>query len=362
MSKRTKKSERGDNKPARSKHTHRTAPDPQSAASLRTAQQGAGGKELANLPLPPSRAEMERTMAGLKALFDKQGFVSLDAANAFMEQATGMSLDEFDEPENDDPRYLAQQLAYDAMEAPSDKQASRLAREALTLDPDCVDALAILAELTRSPAKRLLLFEEAVKVGEKSLGKDFFAENKGHFWGMLETRPYMRAKKGLADELFYARRPIEAMRHLEEMLELCPGDNMGARFDLMETYLMADHLEQALDLLSHYPEEFSAIWNWSAVLIHYLRRDFDAAARSLAQARKQNRYVEPYLSGKRKTPDELPEFSVFGKESEAVICAKRLGPPWSLHPVALAWLIFGGHPGDGRYCGILTDAKGNRKS
>ena len=300
---------------------------------------------------------MERTMAGLKALFDKQGFVSLDAANAFMEQATGMSLDEFDEPENDDPRYLAQQLAYDAMEAPSDKQASRLAREALKVHPDCVDALTIVAELTRSPTKRLLLFEEAVKVAEKLLGADFFAENKGHFWGMLETRPYMRAKKGLVDELLNARRPIEAMRHLEEMLELCPGDNMGARFDLMETYLMTDHLEQALDLLNRYPEEAGAIWNWSAVLIYYSLRDFDAAAQALDVARRQNPYVEPYLTRKKKLPPEQPEFYEFGKNSEAVICADQLIGPWSLQPVALAWLIFGGRPGDGRYSGILTDAK-----
>jgi tetratricopeptide (TPR) repeat protein len=296
-------------------------------------------------------------MAEFQAIFEKQDFTSLDDARIFMEEAAGKSLDVFDEAENDDPCYLAQQLAYDAMEAPSDREASRLAREALKIDPDCVDALVIVAELTRSPTKRLFLFEEAVKVGEKRLGEDFFAENEGHFWDILETRPYMRAKKGLADELIHARRPLDAMRHLEELLKLCPNDNMGNRFDLLGTYLISDHLDQALELLNRYPEGFSAIWNWSAVLIHYLRRDFDAATEWLARARKQNRYVEPYLSGKKKIPDVQPEFYTVGKESEAIVCASHLAAPWALHPVALAWLIFGGRPGDGRYCGILTDAK-----
>ncbi|HUG80325.1 MAG TPA: hypothetical protein VML01_01585 [Bryobacterales bacterium] len=296
-------------------------------------------------------------MAEFQAIFDKQDLSSLDDAKIFMEEAAGKSFDDFDEAENDDPCYLAQQLVYDAMEASSDKQALQLAREALSLDPGCVDALAIVAQLTRSPTKRLVLFEEAVKVGEERLGEDFFAANKGHFWGILETRPYMRAKKGLADELLVARRPLDAMSHLEEMLELCPNDNMGNRFDLMETYLMTDHLEQALDLLNRYSEGFSAIWNWSAVLVHFLLRDFDAATRSLKEARKQNRYVEPYLSGKKRIPDVDPEFYTVGTESEAIVCANLLAAPWSLHPVAVAWLISGGRPGDGRYCGILTNTK-----
>ena len=32
-----------------------------------------------------------------------------------------------------------------------------------------------------------------VETGQRTLGEQFFKENRGHFWGILETRPYMRA-------------------------------------------------------------------------------------------------------------------------------------------------------------------------
>ena len=356
MSNRSKKGRLGKKKPAqRRKHAHRSAPVTRQPSSSGTVEMEPVTGETPSDPVPPlSVAEMGRTMAGLQNLLDKQGFTSLDEAKDFLEKITGVSLDDLDDSENEDPKYRAQKLAYDAMEAPSDRQASRLAREALQVDPDCVDALAIVAELTRSPAKRLRLFEEAVEAGEKSLGAEFFAENKGYFWGIIETRPYMRARKSLADELLCAERGLEAMQHFEELLKLCPDDNMGVRFDLLQAYLTTDHIEQALDLLNRTSEDAGAIWNWGAVLIHYLLRDFAAATRSLEEARKQNPFVEPYLTRKKRMPAQQPDFFAFGKDSEAIVCAHHLVAPWSLHPVALSWLRTGGRPGDGRYCGILT--------
>ena len=38
---------------------------------------------------------------------------------------------------------------------------------------------------------------KVVAIGEKNLGKDF-KEFAGHFWGFIETRPYMRARERLA--------------------------------------------------------------------------------------------------------------------------------------------------------------------
>src|SRR3989304_1922981 len=45
----------------------------------------------------------------------------------------------------DDPRAAAQELAYDALEAPNASEARRLAARALELDPECVDALLLQA-------------------------------------------------------------------------------------------------------------------------------------------------------------------------------------------------------------------------
>ncbi|KAL8997097.1 MAG: hypothetical protein Q9169_003533 [Polycauliona sp. 2 TL-2023] len=62
----------------------------------------------------------------------------------------------------------------------------------------------------------------------------------GHFWGIHETRPYMRSRFALVEAYLkvdtYAA--VEAARsHLADMLRLCRGDNMGVR-DLVPAILL----------------------------------------------------------------------------------------------------------------------------
>src|SRR5438876_1676107 len=128
------------------------------------------------------------------------------------------------------PQQEAQELAYRAMEAPTHKRALTLAQQARARDPDCVDALVTLAAASARSVEDLIAgLEKAVEVGERSLGAKCFEENKGHFWGMLETRPYMRARQQLADLLLDAGRVSEAIGHFEALLALNPNDNQGVR-------------------------------------------------------------------------------------------------------------------------------------
>ena len=57
-------------------------------------------------------------------------------------------------------------------------------------------------------------------------------EPEPHFWGWLETRPYMRARYGLLDALrkIKTRDAVQAAHdHVKECLRLCRSDNMGVR-------------------------------------------------------------------------------------------------------------------------------------
>lgn len=73
-----------------------------------------------------------------------------------------------------------------------------LANKALSLDPDCADALVLLAEQAMHANEAMDLYERAMRAGERKLGEEFFEENRGHFWGIFETRGYMRARFGYA--------------------------------------------------------------------------------------------------------------------------------------------------------------------
>ncbi|MDP2168388.1 MAG: hypothetical protein Q8J64_08670 [Thermodesulfovibrionales bacterium] len=50
-------------------------------------------------------------------------------------------------------------------------------------------------ETSKSLDEEIDLYRQGVEAGEMALGKKAFKEGVGHFWGILETRPYMRARK-----------------------------------------------------------------------------------------------------------------------------------------------------------------------
>jgi tetratricopeptide (TPR) repeat protein len=303
-------------------------------------RRGAGVGQTNNPPLP-SRFVTEQALGDIHRVMEGREFESVEDMNAFLQTLMGRGLEEaLKNAPVPSPQQEAQELAYRAMEAPDRVQGLSLARQALAKDPDCVDALVSLAGASARSVEQLIAgLEKAVEAGERSLGAEFFQENKGHFWAILETRPYMRARHELADLLLDAGRVTEAVRHFEALIELNPNDNQGVRDTLLSCYLAADNLDGARRLLREYKEEDSALFNWGRTLERVLSGDFDGAARALKHARKNNRFVELYLTGRKKPPREMPESYSFGSQEEAIICLEALGEAWAIHPEALVWLF-----------------------
>ncbi|MBS1820737.1 MAG: tetratricopeptide repeat protein [Acidobacteria bacterium] len=238
-----------------------------------------------------------------------------------------------------DAKDEAQQIAFDAMEARTVAQARKLAKRALKLDADCVDALVLLTDLdTRTPLEKIEGLQNAVAAGERSLGDKFIRENKGHFWMLLETRPYMRALERLGGMLHSHGDRLGAIKTYEMMLKLNPNDNQGVRDPLLGLYLETDDLEGAGRLLKKYKGDASANFAWARVLERFLSNDRDGANASLKRALKANRHVELYLTEQRALPKRLPEMYSTGSEEEAVLCLNYLGRAWASHKAAAVWL------------------------
>ena len=307
---------------------------------------------------PASAFAAERTLGQLTKFLKGKNFSSAEEVNAYIKSVDrSQPADIFDlklDQPSDDPIERAQELAYGAMEVSTRHQIRRLARQALELDPDCIDALTTLAATEKSPKKVIEQLTAAVKAGERRLGREFFDENRGYFWGLLETRPYMRAREALADTLLADGRVQESIQHREALLDLCASDNLGIRDSLMGLYLAADNVEAASDLLERYEEDAGAVFGWARVLIHYLFREFDKADDALIDARDRNPYVEPYLLLEKEVPLDLPSSYVLGEESEAQVAAFHLVLAMRAHLPARAWLASGGRPGDGKYLGFFT--------
>jgi tetratricopeptide (TPR) repeat protein len=236
------------------------------------------------------------------------------------------------------PLGKVQAIMYRAFEEPNEKRRIQLAKDALAICPDCADAHVLLAEHARSRKDALRLYEQGVAAGERALGPNAFQQNVGHFWGILESRPYMRARLGLAHSLWTAGRRDEAVQHLQEMLRLNPGDNQGVRYTLAGFLLFLDRDNDLAHLLQQYDED-SAAWAYSKALLAFRQHgDTTETRRLLKDARKTNKHVPEYLMGEKFPPAEEPGYYSPGDESEALNYVGGFLAAWKSTPGGITWL------------------------
>ncbi|AWI13473.1 hypothetical protein CQJ30_15735 [Caldibacillus thermoamylovorans] len=281
-----------------------------------------------------SRFSMERELLRLENETSNRDFETMDDIQTFLNQQVN---------QQGAKRILsnkekAQELLYDAYESTGNKRIE-LAKKALKLYPNSPDAYNILAELELNPLKEEQLLLKAIEVGEKELGKDFIKENKGYFWGIVSTRPYMRAKFNYADFLHENERFEEAIRQYEDLLELNPNDNQGARYELFIVYVESGLFKKAEALLKKYNETTTANGAYNLVLIELLQNGVTNKAKQLLKkAKQQNPYVPDYLLGKKDIPMYLPSHYQLGSESEAIIYADNHWTLWAGNPKLLDFL------------------------
>lgn len=232
----------------------------------------------------------------------------------------------------------AQELIYAAWETSGEKRIE-LALQAIETDPDSADAYVILAEAASGIREVLDLYAQGLEAGERSLGKESFRDDAGHFWSVLETRPYMRARAGLAQCLWVVGEKEAAVGHYRDMLRLNPNDNQGIRYLLLSCLQEIGRDAEAWELLEQYSDEASAAWTYSWALADFRRNgDSPDTRKRLQKAFEVNPHVPAYLLGRKRIPGRLPDYIGFGDETEAFSFAAGSLRVWKKTPGALAWL------------------------
>ncbi|MFQ5985672.1 MAG: hypothetical protein ACE5LL_09205 [Alphaproteobacteria bacterium] len=285
----------------------------------------------------PDRRAMERVMLEMERFMARSEFKNLKQANKALRQRFSGFMDAIPSTAST-PLEKAQELAYQAFEARGRRRV-QLARKALDLSADCADAHVILAEQTSDLEQARDLYARGVAAGERSLGPLTFAEEGGHFWRLITTRPYMRARFGLAQCLEQLGQVGEAIEHYRELLRLNLNDNQGVRDVLLPALLAEGRDGEAGALLRQYEEDASALWQYGWALWAFREEGDSLAAHDrLRQAFRANRRVPKYLTGEAELPDDNPPSYVLGSEEEAVICGRALGDVWRATPGAERWL------------------------
>jgi len=264
-----------------------------------------------------ARGESERMMRDIQRLMNDQEFDSIDDAKSFMKGLVGKPLPSVSTGDDDLSR--AQDLCDQAMEAKSDSEAESIARAALDISPDCADAYLLLSELEPPYSESALsLVEQAVSAGERALGTKFFEENIGYFWGLLETRPYMRARFRRVQILAVGGKMEEAIAQGWDMLRLNPSDNQGIRYVLCAFLLVERKDQEVMKLFDQYKDDITADWCYNHALVLFRTEgESDRANKKLDDALESNPHVPPFLLGWKKPAAFDLNYVGVGTEEEA---------------------------------------------
>ncbi|KAF4443305.1 MYND finger [Fusarium austroafricanum] len=108
---------------------------------------------------------------------------------------------------------------------------------------------------------------------------NIFENGVGHFWGIHETRGYMRARYHLVDAILQVfgapggriDAVKEALEHLLDMLRLCRGDNMGIRDLVPHLFIRLNKDQAAYDFVKWYATTGSeSNYDWGDMDLPYL--------------------------------------------------------------------------------------------
>ncbi len=285
-----------------------------------------------------SRFATERLNRRIGKLVGEREFESVDELNDFIRQALDKENREGAPEFPDDPAEAAQELAFRAMEEESDQKALELARKALALDPDCIDARAVVIQTTiQGPDEQIEAYRKLLAEARSKMGKEFFEENRGHFWGVVETRPFMRALESLAVLLVSRERIGESVAVMEEMIDLNPDDNQGIRDILLGLYLGEGDILKAGMLLDRYHEDDLAVFSWGRAIERFLSGDMEGANKALADAFKANPHVVAIMAGIEEMSDGYEGYSP-GDLNEARHCLLALERVWEKQPDVIPWI------------------------
>lgn len=283
-----------------------------------------------------NRLDTESALSKLMQEIQNQEFETKEQLDEFLQKMQGQSLDDL--PKSTTNMGRSQDLVFEAYEQ-SVPEGKKLIEQALELDPDNADAYNYLASVETNVDKALALYKQAVEAGERSLGEEFMKENKGHFWGLIETRPYMRAKAGLANCLIEKNRINAAIDIYREMLELNPNDNQGVRYLLSTVLLGKKNLSDYESFIKNHPDEDCALWHYNNALYHFKKLGKSIKSdNELLKAYKFNHHVVDYMLGMKEIPNEPPQYIGRGDENEALAYIFDAIHTWGKTDGALDWM------------------------
>jgi len=281
----------------------------------------------------------EREMSDFTNFLANQNFSTIEEANEFLQKTDPKVLSRLAKRKTKTKDEEAFDLVASACDE-SPEKGLEMVKKALEIDPDCADAYLFLANKTKDIDEAIELSKKAMTGARKKLGEDVFKNDVGHFWGIVETRPYMRAKAGYAELLQLKKNYDAAVKEYQELLELNPNDNQGNRDMLSCLLLQINRWRDYEQLYQKYPDEFSTLWLYNRALFLYIRYGgIPRTIEALNQAIECNPHVLDILTGKKEPKLSESDYYTVGSFEEASFYFSLTCNIWVKHPKAFRWMM-----------------------
>jgi len=280
--------------------------------------------------------QQDKFMTELTRLLESQNFQSEEEMEKFLNDLMGKDISSFkNKPSTNKEK--AQDLVYEAYDL-TPAIAKKKIEKALQLDPDCIEAYEYLGDTEESIQKADAFYEKGIEIGRRLFCGEKYNEYKGYFWGIVETRPFMRCLRDHAEILYLLGKKKECVEIFEEMIEFNPNDNQGVRDQLM-LYLIElnedSKYEKYFKMFKNEDKAFS-LFNYA---LYTFKKEGDTlkSKKQLQKALKQNKYVAKKILSAISIV-ELAEYYGIGDENEADYYVSYAQPIWWETKGAIDWL------------------------
>ena len=212
----------------------------------------------------------------------------------------------------------AYELLEEAENAKTIKDAKRLAKKAFATSNACFDAKMFLADIEENSIKSNKILDEGLEFEKKRLEKEgyFDKENIGRFYGIFETRPYIRGLYTKASNLCNDGKYKRAIEVCKEILKLNENDNTGSRYLLMALYAIIEDEKFMLDLYKKYKENNLEML-FPMFVLYYKKEDDVKAKKYLDMINKGNKHFIKFFKGTMKLEEDImPGYYSRGNASE----------------------------------------------
>lgn len=215
----------------------------------------------------------------------------------------------------------AYEILEKAKKSKTKNQAIKLAKKAYELCNECLEAILFQVHLEGNSIKRDKLLNDGLDYEKRRLEEEgyFKEENIGHFYGIFETRPYIRGLSTKASLLFFDGKATKSKELCLEILKLNTNDNLGIRYLLMAIYAYLEEEKNMLKLYKKCPED-SLSMLFPQLALYYKIGNDEKAKTVLDRIVKINPHFIDFFNGKIKEPKNVPAgYYSIGDSSEVLM-------------------------------------------